>query len=175
MTKYILIFLLFSFLGWIIDTIYSSFLKGEYSPSGYYRNIPLCPIYGIGGIIILSIFSILQTHSSLTTILTTTIAVIMLEYFGGVFCTVFLKEKLWDYSSSKFNLNGHIDLLHSFFWLMLISILYALITPVLPSITTYLNSINTSLGKFDLYITMGFIFIIIIKTLNTREKRLSFK
>ncbi|HOV29470.1 MAG TPA: hypothetical protein PLD77_00050 [Candidatus Dojkabacteria bacterium] len=171
MTKYILIFLLFSFLGWIVDTTYSSLLKGQYKPSGYYENIPICPIYGIGGIIILSIFSILQSYPPQITIITTTFAIIMLEYFGGIFCTVFLKEKLWDYSSSKFNIGGHIDLLHSFFWLVLITIVYMIIDPILPNITTYLNTVNNSLGKFDFYITVVFLSTVIIMTINTREKR----
>ncbi len=173
MTEYILIFLLFSFVGWIIDTIYSSiFIHKKFIPSGYYRNVPLCPIYGIGGIIIFQIFSKLIAYESMTVILVTTVFVIILEYLGGVFCVKFLKERLWDYSKRPFNLHGHIDLLDSFFWLVLITILYFVIIPNFSSIESFLHYINEKTENYEMYITAAFMITILGLTIKTKDKRL---
>ena len=173
MIEYILIFLLFSFVGWIIDTIYSSiFVHKKFIPSGYYRNIPLCPIYGIGGVIILQIFSKLINYEPMIVILITTIFIIILEYLGGVFCIKFLKERLWDYSKRKFNLHGHIDLLNSSFWLILITILYFIIVPNFDSIEIFLHYINEKTENYEIYITAIFMITILGLTIKTKDRRL---
>ncbi|MGI5898086.1 MAG: putative ABC transporter permease [Candidatus Dojkabacteria bacterium] len=176
MIVYILIFILFSFLGWIIDTTYSSiFIHKKFQPSGYYKNIPLCPIYGIGGIIIFQIFSKLINYDAVVVILVTTIFVIALEYLGGVFCVRFLNERLWDYSNRKFNLHGHIDLLDSFFWLVLIALLYFLTTPYYDDIARVISSVREKTIAYDIYASILFIIVLLALTIRTKEKRLSKK
>lgn len=172
MVKYILIFLLFSFLGWIIDTTYSSiFIHKKFIPSGYYRNIPVCPIYGIGGVVIFQIFSELINYNATTVILVTTFFIILLEYIGGVFSVKFLKERLWDYSNRKFNLHGHIDLLNSFFWLILISATYFIVTPHFSNIINLLKEIDERTERYDMYISATFMIIILGLTIKTKDIR----
>jgi len=172
MTLYILIFLLFSFLGWIIDTTFSSiFTYKRFKPSGYFKNLPLCPIYGVGGIIIFQIFSKLVDCNSFVVISATTLCVITLEYLGGVFCEKFLNERLWDYSQNKFNLNGHIDLIHSIFWLVLITILYFTTSPYFDDIARIGQAIREKTMSYDIYTSVIFIIVLLGITMKTKENR----
>jgi uncharacterized membrane protein len=172
MTLYILIFLLFSFLGWIIDTAFSSiFIYKRFKPSGYFKNLPLCPIYGIGGIVIFQIFSQLSSCNPFVVISVTTLFVMLLEYLGGVFCVKFLNERLWDYSKSKFSLHGHIDLLHSFFWLVLITLLYFLTSPFFDDISRVSQIIIEKTVTYDMYISAIFIIVLLGLTVRTKENR----
>lgn len=172
MTIYIFLFLLFSFLGWIIDSTYSSIVRKEFVSSGYYKNLPLCPIYGFGGIIIYQAFSGFSGNSPVVVILLTTFFAILLEYIGGAFCEKVLNEKLWDYSQMKYNLHGYISLLHSFYWLLLITFLYFLLNPHLEAIESFLSIIREKTILYDLYISIGFVFFTFILTMKTKDSRL---
>lgn len=165
-------FLLFSFAGWIIDTTYSSIAAKKFIFSGYYKNLPLCPIYGFGGVVIYQSFSALSNYSPIITILLTTFLVILLEYIGGVFCEKVLNEKLWDYSHMKFNLHGHISLLHSSYWLVLIIFLYFLTSPYFNSINSFLEAIRTRSEPYDFYISLFFVVTVFILTTKTKDERL---
>ena len=172
MTVYIMLFLLFSFVGWIIDTVYSSIIAKRFISSGYYKNLPFCPIYGFGGIVIYQSFSELREYNSIIIILLTTFLIILLEYIGGVFCEKVLDEKLWNYSDMKFNLHGHISLLHSFYWFVLITILYYLTSPYFNSINSFLKEIRTRSMPYDLYISLFFVVTVFILTTKTKDERL---
>lgn len=172
MTVYIMLFLLFSFIGWIIDTTYSSIVAKNFKASGYYKNLPFCPIYGLGGIVIYQSFSELSKYTSTIIILLTTFLIILLEYIGGIFCEKVLDEKLWDYSDMRFNLHGHISLLHSFYWFVLITILYYLTSPYFNSINSFLKEIGTRTTQYDLYISLFFVVTVFILTTKTKDERL---
>ena len=49
---YILYFLLFSFIGWIIETCFSFYALGHFTKRGFLYG-PLCPIYGWGALILI--------------------------------------------------------------------------------------------------------------------------
>ena len=49
---YVAYFFIYSFLGWIIETIYALIIHGEFIKRGFLFG-PLCPIYGFGAIILL--------------------------------------------------------------------------------------------------------------------------
>ena len=118
--NYVLIFLVFSVVGWVIDTTYRSIAKGLYSPI---RNYPFSPVYGVGAVV-LSIFYTHTPYSYLTSICVATVLMVLVELLGGIFSEKVLKKRLWNYSQNRFNFMGHIDLLHSFFWLMLAGLYY---------------------------------------------------
>lgn len=127
-TILILEFLVFSFVGWIIDSGYRSFLDKKWINAGYFKGL-VCPIYGFGGVILLYIFKNFGELPLAMQIILASVAMIMVEYAGGIFSERILKIKLWDYSSSRFHLGGHIDLLHSFFWILLSIIFYFFVYP----------------------------------------------
>ena len=129
-TIYSLAFILFSVLGWGIDSVYRSIEDKRWINAGFFRG-PICPIYGFAGLVLLSILDYFSTLTLFWSIILGTLAVILVEYLGGVFTEKILHLKLWDYSLSRYHLNGHIDLLHSFYWLILVIFFSLFIYPLM--------------------------------------------
>lgn len=105
---------IYSFFGWIIESIYKSILEKQFVNSGFLKG-PFCPIYGIAAIFIIITLSSLKDRIMLLFI----VSVIMLsiwEYIVGVFLEKVFKQKYWDYSENKFNLHGRICLKNSIYW-----------------------------------------------------------
>jgi len=123
LTILIIYFLIFSFVGWIVDSTSSSLVRKKFVNSGYFRTLPLCPLYGIGGVI-LFIFVKYTSLPNITAIIMGTLITVAVEYLGGVFCVNILEERLWDYSQNTLHVHGHIDLTHSFLWGILVAIFY---------------------------------------------------
>lgn len=116
---YLIEFVLFSFIGWIIDSGYRSAYEKKWINAGYFKGL-VCPIYGFGGLALVFVFKYLGSFDTYLLVLIATLAMIVIEYLGGIFSEKVLKMKLWDYSTAKFHLGGHVDLLHSIYWLILV-------------------------------------------------------
>src|SRR3989344_174258 len=122
-------FLLFSFIGWFLDSAYRSIDEKRWVNAGYFKGL-FCPIYGFGGLILLYLFKNLAELPLALQIFIASVAMILVEYVGGIFSERILKIRLWDYSSSRFHLAGYIDLLHSLFWVLLSVIFYVTLYPL---------------------------------------------
>lgn len=102
-----LLFMIYSILGWLFETIYCSLTHLSWDNRGM-LNGPYCPIYGVGAI--LAAILCQNMTSPWHIFLTCAVGASILEYF-----TSFVTEKLfhavwWDYSYLPFNLNGRICL-----------------------------------------------------------------
>ncbi len=128
-TYYLFLFLAFSVIGWLIDSGYRSLMHKKWLRSGYFRG-PFCPIYGVGGLSLVVLFKHIAFMPYPILFTVATIALILVEFIGGILCEKILKVKLWDYSSSKYHLWGHVDLLHSLYWAMLAIGFYFTLFPV---------------------------------------------
>lgn len=110
MSRYIVIFIIFSFFGWIWESIYCTIRQKKWANRGFLYG-PVCPIYGFGGIVGLTAFDLSEAGvlPNLTwwQIFILGFAVSMiLEY-----PTSFVLEKLfharwWDYSNVPLNIKG---------------------------------------------------------------------
>ena len=119
MYYYLLTFIIFGFLGWGVDTAYRSICNGKYDPGTYIKYFS--PMYGFGAVVLY----ILYTHMESSLIMQLLVAMVLLtllELVGGIFCERVLKKRVWDYSNNRLNFKGHIDALHSFYWLVLAAI-----------------------------------------------------
>ena len=169
---YIIEFFIFAFLGWIIDSIYCSLTSKKLVWSGYFKFLPLCPIYGFGGIVIINLFVLFNGQAPLLVISKSTLAVIALEYFGGFFAEHLLEEKLWDYSNEAFNLGGYVSLKYAFFWLFLISLLYFLIGEELIVWLDFLASKIVIDSRFGATLILIFFFLVFKITIKNKDLRL---
>ena len=50
--EYIIYFFIYSFIGWLIETIYALFVHGYFVKRGFLFG-PICPIYGFGAVLLL--------------------------------------------------------------------------------------------------------------------------
>ena len=111
LTYLFIIFLFYSFIGYIVEMIYMTIQVGRINNRGFLTG-PVIPVYGLG-----SIFMILTLtkykNDPVALFFLSSILCSALEYL-----TSFLLEKIfhnmwWDYYDMKFNLNGRICLLNS--------------------------------------------------------------
>lgn len=112
--QWVLLFFFYCFCGWVWESCYVSVRQRRWVNRGFLQG-PLLPIYGSGAIIIL--FATLPVAESLPLIwLFGMAAATALEYVVGAAMEKIFKVRYWDYSSQKFNLNGHICLTSSIAW-----------------------------------------------------------
>lgn len=104
----VIYFSLFSFAGWVVETIFCSIKDKKFAYRGF-LNGPVCPIYGFGGLIVVYLLSPFQDHVFLL-FFAGMIATSALEYFTHYLLETLFHAKWWDYSHLPFNINGRIAL-----------------------------------------------------------------
>ncbi len=128
-------FLFSSMIGWAIDSGYRSLMERRWVNAGYFIG-PFCPIYGFGGLLLLLMVSYISDMPFLMRCLFYFVGMSAVEFIGGIFTTKVLKVRLWDYSHAPFNIMGHVDLLHSFYWLILALLFEGTVWPVIRFLNT---------------------------------------
>ena len=121
--KLIIEFLFFSFIGWVLDSLYRTIIDKRIVNAGYFRTMPICPIYGFGALSLIYFIELTQGMNIFLRVIIFMIILNLVEYIGALFSEKILNVKLWDYSDIKFNFQGRISLTHSIYW-MILSILF---------------------------------------------------
>ncbi len=135
-------FLIYSVLGWIVESIYMSLCNRKPTNRGFVRG-PICPIYGVGA---LAAYFILSPVSGnyvavyfLGTLMATTLefitAHVMLKVFGAVW---------WDYKEKPFNYKGIICLESTIAWGFYAVFLFAFLHK---AVVRLADSYSMALGK----------------------------
>ena len=103
-----LLFIMYSFLGWLLEVICKLVEKKKFINRGFLIG-PICPIYGCGSILIILL---LERYKSNLFILFGMAIIIcsILEYMTSYIMEKLFNLRWWDYSSKKYNLNGRICL-----------------------------------------------------------------
>ncbi|MBO5141885.1 MAG: hypothetical protein J6C46_02600 [Clostridia bacterium] len=148
-----LLFLIYSFTGWLIETIGDLIKHKKFINRGFLLG-PYCPIYGTG-VILITLFLSKYTDDLFALFFLSMMLCGLLEY-----CTSYIMEKVfkarwWDYSNMRFNINGRICLET----LILFGIAGVLI---LHYLNPFLSSIITKLPDIHLHIISGLLFFIFV-------------
>ena len=109
------LFLIYSFLGWMLETILAATEQRRFVNRGLI-NGPLCTIYGIP-IVILTIFG--QELTLFWLFLGAMIVATVTEWISGHMIERFYHERWWDYSNEFLNIEGRVSLLFSIAWGMI--------------------------------------------------------
>ena len=119
MLKYLFVFSLFSFIGWILEFFYRGIRMKKIMNPGF-MNGCVVPLYGVGAIICDLICRYFATiHSNFNIFLSFLISMILLsilEFTTGLVLDKVFHMKLWDYSKYDFNIKGYICLQYSLMW-----------------------------------------------------------
>ena len=107
-SKYFLLFLLYSFAGWVMETTWVSWCNKKLVDRGFLIG-PYCPIYGCGAILII-LFLKRFSYSPVLLFLSTVVLCGGLEYFASWCMEKVFKARWWDYSNRKFNIKGRVCL-----------------------------------------------------------------
>lgn len=137
---YFLLFLIYSFIGWLIEVIGKLIEKHKFINRGFLIG-PICPIYGHGCILMILTLSRYKDNP-LTLFIYAIFICSLLEYFTSYFMEKIFKARWWDYSAKKYNINGRICLET----VVPFGILGCLVMYVLNPITfKYLNMLSNSM------------------------------
>lgn len=107
-----LIFILFSFIGWISEVIYVGVTSAHKFVNRGFLHGPLCPVYGFGGVVILMLPPSLYA-TWIPLFFASMILCTIVEYFVSWLMEKLFHTRWWDYSHYKIQLNGRICLLNS--------------------------------------------------------------
>ncbi len=140
--KYVLYFLVYSLLGALSETLFRLVIDHQLYGIHGFMHLPLFPIYGFGAILIIKLLTNLRRNPILIFIFGSLIAT-MLEFMGSLIIEAVFKERIWDYSSMPFNLDGRVSLISSFgFGIGAIIVVY-LIHPLVVKLINRLPKIPT--------------------------------
>lgn len=130
--NYVLMFFIFSAIGWTIETIYCSLGNKKFINRGFLYG-PVCPIYGAGALL----FEVFVTPLSVPfekrwwlVILAGVILADTLEYLTSYIMEKLFNARWWDYSENFLNLNGRICFKHSCYWALFSIIFVYAVSPV---------------------------------------------
>lgn len=106
---YFLLFILYSFGGWIVECIWTYFMKRKLENRGFLFG-PICPIYGVGSLICVLLIGPLHLSWPLEFLLMVVLCDII-EYITSVVLEKIYNVRWWDYTTeSKLHLNGRISI-----------------------------------------------------------------
>lgn len=119
----VMYFFIYGSIGWLIDSVFNSFLFGQITPGGMFRSfllpIPFAPIYGFGALAIIYLTKRLWNKSLILSVPLAGIIATAVEYFGGIITVALFGHRAWDYSGSFLNLHGHTNLFYAIAWTFL--------------------------------------------------------
>ncbi len=107
-------FFAYAFLGWCAEVSYAALRTGQFVNRGF-LNGPVCPIYGVGVVIVVGLLTPVK-ENPLLLFICSVVLTSALEWITGFVLERLFHQKWWDYSDLPFNLNGYICPLFSVLW-----------------------------------------------------------
>lgn len=107
-------FIIYSVLGWFVESVYMSFCNHRLTNRGFAKG-PFCPIYGFGAVIGYLVLNPLSGHY-VTLYLTGAFLATTFEYLVGIMMQKLLGEVWWDYTEKPMNYKGIICLESTIAW-----------------------------------------------------------
>lgn len=113
LSRHIIIFFVFSFLGWVWESIYCTLCKLKWQARGFLYG-PICPIYGFGALGGVCLVEFVQANGLTPAwwqiFLVSVVGSAVLEYLTSWGLEKLFHAYWWDYSNVPLNLNGRISL-----------------------------------------------------------------
>lgn len=108
-------FIIYSFIGYILETLFGIITKGVWESRQSFLYGPFCGIYGSGAVII-SLSAKYFDKNKLTLFIGGFLIGTITEYITSFLVETIMGITWWDYSNYIFNINGRVCLLYSIFW-----------------------------------------------------------
>lgn len=109
-------FIIYSFLGFVIETIFALLNYGVFESRQSFLYGPFCSIYGVGAVVIILSLRYKFFKNNYTLFAGGFLVGSIVEYAVSFFGEMILNVKWWDYSDRFLNINGRICFLYSIFW-----------------------------------------------------------
>ncbi len=108
---YFLLFIIYSFVGWVMEVIVFFFLEKKFINRGFLIG-PYCPIYGVCSILMVLTFS-QYTQVPFALFIMAAVLCTVVEYLTSYVMEKLFNTRWWDYSDLAFNVNGRVCLKNS--------------------------------------------------------------
>ncbi len=113
-SEVILLFFIYSVIGWLWETIYCSLKAKKFVYRGFLIG-PYCPVYGFGVLLVLYFIEPYQNNLAFL-YLYSSLLVTILEYLTSYILEKLFHASWWDYTDVPLNINGRVALPISLFW-----------------------------------------------------------
>lgn len=156
--KILFYFIVYSFLGWCLESVYKTIIFKKFTNSGFLYG-PFCPMYGIAAVLMIELGKV--SNNVIIIFILSFILFSVWEYIVAVILEKLFKTKYWDYSNLKFNLQGRICLKNSIYWGILGVLLILIIQPTIE------NAINLMPKEILIYLDIILCLAILVDTIIT--------
>lgn len=112
--EWLIFFYIYSFFGWIFESVYVSLRKRRWVNRGFLLG-PFLPIYGGGAVMMLFVSEPFKSNLILT-YFAGAVGATLLELVTGMVMESIFKVRYWDYSDRKYNYKGYICLESAVLW-----------------------------------------------------------
>lgn len=123
-------FFLYSFLGFLLELVFARITRSDKQDRKCLLFLPLCPVYGLGAVLILHLPAAVQRSPLLLYLCAVAVATAV-EYGTDWLCERALGVRFWDYSALRWNWNGRVCLVFSLAWGVLAFGLVRVVHPAL--------------------------------------------
>ena len=148
------IFCFWSFVGWAVEVADMAIEARELQNRGF-LHLPLCPIYGLG-ILILNIILKSFMGNYLMLIIVSMLLCTLIELLVGTALEKAFHARWWDYSHMRFNYKGLICLRNTLFFG---AIGFVIVTIIEPKVEVFIDSVVVSVGLIIMMIMAAMLFV----------------
>ncbi len=131
-------FVVYSIIGYIIETIFALLVYGVIESRKSFLYGPFCSIYGVGAVLMIIALRYFNKNGY-TLFISGFVIGSIIEYLISFIGEVLFQVKWWDYSNNFLNINGRICLTYSLFWGVLAIYLMRGINPKIDKSIDYLK------------------------------------
>lgn len=110
--EFLWLFFIYSFGGWIFETVYAAIRQKRFVNKGLV-NLPLCVIYGLVAVFI-TIFG--RELEGIWLYIGSVIMITVCKWSAGRIIERVFRERWWDCSDRRFNIEGHVSVIDSALW-----------------------------------------------------------
>lgn len=162
-------FIIYSFMGWVVESTFKSLLFKKPINSGFLHG-PFIPIYGVGAVIVITCLEPFANNLLLLFILGFILMTIM-EYIVGSCMESMFNTSWWDYSSNFMNINGKVCLENSIYWGLLSIFLLKFLHPSIEMLVMLIpnNIMLIPIIIFTIYFFADYI-ITLVEVLNLQQR-----
>ena len=153
-------FIIYSVLGYIIETIYGMITKGVWESRQSFLYGPFCGIYGLGAVVMIVCLHKFPRKFN-TLFIGGFIVGSIVEYVVSFVGEMLLGVKWWDYSNMPLNINGRICVYFSVFWGFLGIYLIASLNPKVDKIIDWIKSKFKTYKGLKTFVMTVFILLMI--------------
>ena len=170
MARFFWYFILYSVLGFVLEVVFARATRQPKRDRKCHYLLPLCPVYGVGMLLVLSLPTPVQSRPLLL-LPCAGIVASAAEYGMALFYERVMKVSFWDYSGLPFHLHGRVCLLFSFFWGILSLLTLYGIHPVLTALVETIPTSWTVPAVLLFGLDLGFTLWVLRRTRSTESLR----